>query len=234
MPRPNTTLHVAAGDASFLISAQARTRTHPNATILRELRAPRPCHGDDPDKWYKNASVGGGDCGDHLARVEFGEALHAFFVFRPWAYSVPLAEVLETKLGLRLSELDALVCNEHCGLAAPGEKPHRPRQQFRRAVDAACPGKKTAFVDFGRVRATLQKHMLRDAGRLYGATNARYADDGHPCLPGLPDDEVDHLFAVLADGAMGLDGLAAEREAEFWKRAGPGAGAARPRRPRQE
>lgn len=224
--------------------------------MLRELRGPRPCHGDDPEKWYKNASVGGGDCGDHLARVEFGDALHAFFVFRPWAYSVPLAGLLETKLGLELAEIDALVCNEHCGLAAPrprenqsaprlrgdalsslveilakfgpgptpavaqapGDRPHRPRQRFRREVDAACPAKKVAFVDFGRVRATLQKHMLRDAGRLYGATNARYVDDGHPCLPGLPDDEVDYLFAVLADGAMGVGGLAAEAEAEFWKR----------------
>lgn len=138
----------------------------------------------------------------------------------PAPQAAPLAEVLEAKLGLRLAELDALVCNEHCGLAAPGEKPpQRPRQQFRRDVDAACPAKKVVFVDFGRVRATLQKHMLRDAGRLYGATNARYVDDGHPCLPGLPDDEVDYLFAVLADeGAMGRAGLAAEADAEFWKR----------------
>ena len=31
------------------------------------------------------------------------------------------------------------------------------------------------------------------------------------------DDEVDFLWAVLAEGSMGKEGLADEREAEFWK-----------------
>ena len=41
--------------------------------------------------------------------------------------------------------------------------------------------------------------MKRDVGHAYGATNAVLRDDNHPCLPGIPDDEVDILFSALAD-----------------------------------
>ena len=73
------------------------------------------------------------------------------------------------------------------------------------------------FIDFGSVRANLQAQLQRDANRTYGATNGIADNDGHPCMPGLPDDEVDILFAAIATGRnCTFSGLVGERDAEFW------------------
>ena len=60
--------------------------------------------------------------------------------------------------------------------------------------------------------------MKRDVGHAYGATNAVLRDDNHPCLPGIPDDEVDLLFSALADRghAQRLGYVPAHKE-EFWR-----------------
>ena len=60
--------------------------------------------------------------------------------------------------------------------------------------------------------------MKRDVGHAYGATNAVLRDDNHPCLPGIPDDEVDILFSALADRghAQRLGYVPAHKE-EFWR-----------------
>lgn len=211
----------ARGPRMDIAALRAGTRSNASDVVLARVSAPPPpCHGPAPDKWYKGAAVGGGDCGDNAARVDFGDELSIFFVFRPWAYVEPIGEILRSKLGLELAEMDALVCNDFCGLSHPSEKRrHTHVARLRRAATAACPAaRELAYVDFGRVRATMQKQMLRDVGFLYGATNAKYDDDGHPCLPGLPDDERDFLFAVLANDGLAEEGLAAEREAEFWNR----------------
>ena len=89
---------------------------------------------------------------------------------------------------------------------------------LRARVDAA--GYRNAtWVDFDMVRATLKAELTRDAGTAYGATNRVFTDDTHPCLPGLPDDEADLLFAALADRRAKehhLGYVPAHKE-EFWR-----------------
>ena len=48
------------------------------------------------------------------------------------------------------------------------------------------------------------------------ASGSKRVVAGHPCLPGLPDDEADFLFAVLAEG-MDMNGLADEKDAQWWR-----------------
>ena len=63
--------------------------------------------------------------------------------------------------------------------------------------------------------------LLRDAGSQYGATNARTTDDDHACLPGLPDDEVDVLFAAVAERACQFVSDSEESDTEFWNKKKP-------------
>ena len=58
--------------------------------------------------------------------------------------------------------------------------------------------------------------MTRDLGRLFGATNGKFTDNGHPCLPGLPDDEVDVLFATLATVSRSIDAPTDAEGAMWW------------------
>ena len=56
------------------------------------------------------------------------------------------------------------------------------------------------FCDTPKNLKNIQK---RDTGQYFGANNPWITDvpDGHPCLPGIPDDEVNLLLMIL-DGAM--------------------------------
>ena len=60
--------------------------------------------------------------------------------------------------------------------------------------------------------------MRRDIGHLYGATNGVKINDGHPCMPGIPDDEVDILFSTLLTKSRHIDhNLPADGySARFW------------------
>ena len=128
-------------------------------------------------------------------------------------------EALLQRLGIdSLDDVDVLVCNERCGLKGAY---HRAFVKRFREHDLACVrrgGKRRHFIDFGRVRATMRKQLLRDSGSQYGATNAQTTADDHACLPGLPDDEVDLLFVAIAEHACIFLSDSEESDAEFWKK----------------
>ncbi|KAJ1456121.1 hypothetical protein M885DRAFT_518646 [Pelagophyceae sp. CCMP2097] len=186
------------------------------------------CHGGSADKFYANFSMGESGCRDDISFVEFFGGLRVFYLFRPWAYQGGALALLK-RLDLKPEQVDVLVCNDHCGLTAPGSGGRRVMKaavrQFRNLLqtkpgEAKCLQADAAFVDFGDVRAALQRQLrFASPHGAYGATNARLTDDGHPCLPGLPDDEVDILFSALADGSNRVEArnVARERDAEFWK-----------------
>ena len=158
-------------------------------------------------------------CSDDLATIEFDGRLRLHFVFRPYAYAYGLAMILKL-LGVHPNHVDVVVCNDRCdrkltriawARTLGGLYKSRENHTGKTAAKGAF------FLDFSKVRATMQAQMLRDVGRLYGATNAVLTDDGHPCMPGLPDDEVDILFQAIRHGeALVAPEGVNEKDAEFW------------------
>ena len=168
------------------------------------------CHGSDVAKFYKQdppPSLQG--CQDNVAWVEFNQTLRIYYIFRPWAITGGVHGILQ-RFGTSIHAIDVLVCNDNCGMTDP-----QVRNDLMRSCRGNTGGKQ--FIDFGSVRANLQAQLQRDANRTYGATNGIADNDGHPCMPGLPDDEVDILFAAIATGRnCTFFGRVSERDAEFW------------------
>ena len=168
------------------------------------------CHGWDVAKYYKQEPPPSLQrCEDSVAWFELNQTLRIYYIFRPWAITEGVHGILQ-KFGINIHAVDVLVCNENCGQTGT-----QVRNELMRSCRGSAGGKQ--FIDFGPVRANLQAQLRRDANSTYGATNARSHNDGHPCMPGLPDDEVDILFAAIATGRnCTFLGFASERDAEYW------------------
>ena len=103
------------------------------------------------------------------------------------------------------------------------------RAARKRVSGSAGSGDAPFVLDLDPVRQTLSAQLLaamakrtrRDTTRCgggedariaakctVGAVNARQTNDPHPCLPGLPDDEIDLLFAALGRRAKFANGKA--------------------------
>eukprot|EP00041_Stephanoeca_diplocostata_P009581 m.148197 g.148197 ORF g.148197 m.148197 type:complete len:370 (-) comp17799_c0_seq1:739-1848(-) len=164
----------------------------PIEQIQRPDNAPNamnpPCHYSlDSSSYYKGGQFPPKQepaeemCTDDLARIEYLDTLRIYYIFRSYAYEGELETVLRDYLGVDPQDIDIVVHNENQNLdikwSSTNRSPH--------------------FLDFSDVRGILQKQLQRDAGTAYGATNAKMEDDGHPCLPGIPDDEIDVLFVAL-------------------------------------
>ena len=86
-----------------------------------------------------------------------------------------------------------------------------------RAARAAAGRDAPLALDFDPVRETLKAQLLVAMRRRappgeavsVGSFNARLHDDPHPCMPGIPDDEVDLMFAALGERAAFTHGHAA-------------------------
>jgi hypothetical protein len=57
-------------------------------------------------------------------------------------------------------------------------------------------------VDYSSLTLTLSAFQRRDLGTYFGANNPwiTHPPDGHPCMPGIPDDEVNVLLFLLLGG----------------------------------
>ncbi|KAH8072903.1 hypothetical protein JL720_10990 [Aureococcus anophagefferens] len=168
-------------------------------------------------------------CNDNLAMVEFAKDLRAYFVFRPWSYEEDAIDVLRAldlkardvdvlvcneycglvappKRAFGLTTEEAVLGERRDACSGPRSAAGPATRDRRSSTSTACAArrlstKRNAGEDrrASQVRATLKAQMKRDVGHAYGATNAVLRDDNHPCLPGIPDDEVDILFSALAD-----------------------------------
>lgn len=157
------------------------------------LRHPGGCHGFNISAYYRHGPPADSldICEDNLAWIEFNKTLRVTFVFRPSAFSEDLETVLSGSTGISLHDVDVLVCNDRCG--GLGTK---IRDRFLH-YNPSPYTPQGHYIDFGPVRSILQAQLLRDSGSRYGATNGKRKDDSHACMPGLPDDEVDILFAAI-------------------------------------
>lgn len=123
-------------------------------------------------------------CKDDVAMIEYLNTLRVYYVFRSYAFEGGLETVLQDHLKINPENVDVVVHNDLQNLninwARKNQRSDMPH-----------------FLDFSDVREELKLQMARDATTKYGATNAILKDDFHPCLPGIPDDEIDILFTAL-------------------------------------
>mmetsp|Transcript_26475 Transcript_26475/g.67248 ORF Transcript_26475/g.67248 Transcript_26475/m.67248 type:complete len:327 (+) Transcript_26475:238-1218(+) len=153
------------------------------------------CHGFNISAFYKASSPFSLQrCEDNLAWLEFNDSLRLYFVFRPYAFSEDLRVVLQRLADVKLEDMDFLVCNDRCG--GLGDR-------IRRSFLASCPTRRADryAIAFDPVRAIIRSQLHTTARSSYGATNGMRTNDAHACMPGIPDDEVDILFAAIARGS---------------------------------
>ena len=156
------------------------------------------CHGYNGTSFYKYEPPPSLErCEDNVAWFELNETLRIYYIFRPWAITEGVRGVLEG-FNTSLDAMDVVVCNDNCGFKDTASRDH-----LVNAFKISCPSKVESkqFIDFGPVRSNLQEQLYRDAGSTYGAINGQHHPDIlHPCMSGIPDDEVDILFSAIATG----------------------------------
>ena len=129
--------------------------------------------------------------------LEFDGRLRLYYAFRPKFCRGQLPALLQ-RVGLDASDVDALVCN---ACATDGLDDPKTLRRLNNASKTPCGDRPQGAIvlDFDPVRGLLESQMRRDAGGpIYKVRNKRYSNDVHACMPGLPDDEADLLFAILA------------------------------------
>jgi hypothetical protein len=125
------------------------------------------------------------DCNDNIGMVEFGGAIRFYYLFHSPLYeNKALVHIYRNIFGIpRNSELDVFVWNTD-GRKKPVERPNR----------------KINFEMLGALKGIQQ----RDLGLYFGENNPWVYDPPgyHPCMPGVPDDEVNLLlFWLLVGGS---------------------------------
>jgi hypothetical protein len=122
-------------------------------------------------------------CNDNLAMVEFGHSVRFYYVFRMQRYE-NMTDVYTFVGMMDVDSLDVFLWNS---------KNIRNNQAKHQAgwVENLSP---------------LLKHLKtiqrRDSGMYFGADNPWITNppDNHPCMPGIPDDEVNLLLFMLVTG----------------------------------
>ncbi|GAX20723.1 hypothetical protein FisN_7Hh033 [Fistulifera solaris] len=138
-------------------------------------------------------------CDDGIAMVRFQNVTEVYYVFRSQMLSenalnrvysdyfqIPLSNSTDASVPVS-SKFDALVWNVSA---------KKPKNTFPKGV--------TARYEFSVAHwlPTLKVMQRRDLGIYFGADNPWITKppDGHPCMPGIPDDEVNLLLYVLFTG----------------------------------
>lgn len=149
------------------------------------------------------------DCADDVATIEFAGRLRVSYVFRPYAYGDGLSQLFQgravpggSSLGLPYASIDAIV-----DLQGNAPTLLANIQHARAAAGRPAP----FFLEFAMVREQVKNKLLLEMRKRWpkatvGATNGRLVNDGHPCLPGLPDDEADLMLRAIGQRAKFVRG----------------------------
>ena len=126
-------------------------------------------------------------CSDDLAMMEFNNSTKLYYNFHPERLQDTVRSY-QKMIQLNMSELDYIAVS-NLGIYA---------SHFRKSSGLAITA---SFDTYINVIALLKRILKRDAGHWFGATNPWIVgerDPLHPCLPGIPDDEVAILlFSVI-------------------------------------
>lgn len=126
-------------------------------------------------------------CNNDVGMVEFGGSIRFYYIFRPYRYDEGGFEEIRRGLGMVGNEMDVIASN-----SARREQPN-----FN------VTGRRTIKLE--RLLPYLKQLQRKDLGSFFGADNPWITrpPDGHPCMPGVPDDEANVLlFLLLAEGSI--------------------------------
>lgn len=157
----------------------------------------RGCHGKSFSSDYYREGViippQTASCNDDLAMIEV-ERVRYFFVFRPYVFK-NFTHVLASKLGLKIDDIDIAVVNDR----------NKDNEKFVYSLlsQRADP---IPLIDLSELLPYLRNLQMRDCGKWFGADNPFITrpPDGHPCMPGVPDDEADIVLLMLKWGLSGI------------------------------
>jgi len=149
------------------------------------------CHVASVDEFYEDGLETPHKCKgytDGIAVAEFGGSMRIYYMFRPWMH-LNLTRVMTEKLNLIPEELDILIFNDDQQHTI--EKDAHLSEVFK----ASGAWDNRIEWDYNHFK-TIQK---RDVGRWFGANNpwVSHPPDGHACMPGPPDDEVNLLLYLI-------------------------------------
>ena len=125
---------------------------------------------------------------DNVALVEFGGKIRFYYIFQPSMYE-NLLGVFQEKLQLELQDIDSLVFN------SGQEKTISSNNTMREVFISTGVWEQRIIWPY----ETFRKIQERDIGSWFGADNPwiTHPPDGHACMPGPPDDEVNLLLFLL-------------------------------------
>jgi hypothetical protein len=156
-------------------------------TMRSMLEYREGCHGLSPALFYEPAFVphiSEYECSDSISMVEFPGGLRFYYVFRSFVFYTCVPELLQ-QMRLNGSHVDAVITNHNPTETAPVLRHLDPRVSVISAV---------YLLEF------FHKVQTRDCGWWDGADNVgiKQVPDGHPCMPGIPDDELEVVLFALA------------------------------------
>jgi hypothetical protein len=134
---------------------------------------------------------------DNIAIVEFGRKIRFHYLFRP-QFIEDLPGVLKEKLDLDPKDVDVLLFND--GLEKTVEK----HSELLDIFSASGAWQRRLVWPY----KSFKKIQQRDIGRWFGADNPwiTHVPDGHACMPGPPDDEVNLLMYLLYSNSVIREG----------------------------
>lgn len=127
------------------------------------------------------------NCQDSISMTEYVGGLRVYYIFRQYKLQYVLDDVFRA-LGLNPADIDVIVTNYS-------------EEQNRSVMQRAHP--RVPVIHFERVLPLFWKVQNRDCGWHDSAVNPglpRSFLDIHPCMPGIPDDELNVLLLMLAHG----------------------------------
>jgi hypothetical protein len=152
--------------------------------LINEQNATAGCHGVNSGIetfYHKNVTVPPNKdrCSDDIAMVEFANKLRLFYVFHPSRYDSDALMNAYSLLNLP-KKVDVTVWND---------KHENILHNFKTG----------SLWSFDNLLASLKRVQKHSIGFVFGANNPWITapPDNHPCLPGIPDDEVNILLYLL-------------------------------------
>lgn len=196
------TYHVLEKGGTYDISLD-RTRIRNNALItMSELGNMKPlpiniwngtlCEISKVSQFYEEGLPTPYKCDgyqDNIAVAEFGGVLRIHYIFRPYTHE-NLNQLIETKWEVDPKDINVLIFNDG------QEKTIRKNKQLLEAFEASGAWQRRILWPDMKFFEKLQR---RDISQWFGANNPfiNKPPDGHPCMPGVPDDEVNLIMYLM-------------------------------------
>jgi len=159
------------------------------AFLVNQHKDPPGCHapGNDPLESYYDKAVmvppNIDDCSDDMAMVEFQQGLRVFFLFHPSRLDTDALVEAYSNLDVP-DRVDVMMWNDVLESKVSQNRTLKSRGDT---------------LPLKSLLPSIRQIQETSIGAYFGASNPWIDDppDTHPCLPGIPDDEVNIVFYLL-------------------------------------